>query len=438
MKDSPLWHPCTAMKSHEKMPPLPVERALGCHLTLKDGRSLFDAISSWWCKSLGHGHPRLRKALMTQMEKFEHVILAGTTNDTIVKLSEQLTTLLPSLQKVFYASDGSCAVEIALKMSVHARVQQHQTHKNQFLCLENGYHGETLGALSVSDLGLYQAPYKGLLFKRHVLRGIPYVHGESDAAWKDAGDAFDQIKAGLDEKAASLTAVIFEPIIQGAGGMKIISADFLRRLTAWAKANDVHVIADEIMTGFARTGKMLASEHCQSQPDFVCLSKGMTSGWLPMSAVVTTNAIYELFYSEDPARAFLHSHTYSGNALAAAVALETLRVIKEERLVDRAVDIGARMRSAMEGIQQETGYLGRVRGMGAMVAADVILPSSWQGSLANKVMQISPQYGVYLRPLGRTLYWMPPLIASDDALDCLAQATKKTLHHVFRGINNHD
>lgn len=425
-----LWHPCTPMKIHEKLPLLPVTSAQGCYYHLEDGRRIFDATSSWWCKSLGHGHPRLRAALIRQMNQFEHVMMAGTTSLVLVELSERLTQLTPLLSKVFYAGDGSSAVEVALKMSLHYRKRTGEQHRQRFLCLENAYHGETVGAMSVSDLGLYRAPYENLLMDVDVLDNLPYVQGENDPLWLDAQAHFEAKLPYLNALSEKLTAIIFEPVIQGAGGMKIISADFLARLMDWAKQNNIHIILDEIMTGFGRTGKMFACEHLNKQPDFLCVSKGMTSGWLAMSAVLTTNAVYDVLYTDRAEEAFLHSHTYSGNALAAAVALETIKVFQEEKIVNHAAKIGERMLQQFNEINDQLNCFENVRGLGAMVAAEIVdCPPDFKTS----VMALSPRYGAYLRPLGNTLYWLPPLIASDADLEILSQATQLTLADVLQG-----
>lgn len=428
---SHLWHPCTPLKDHQKDALLAVERARGCWIRLTDGREIFDAIASWWCKSLGHGHPRLRAALMAQAERFEHVILAGTTNEVIVTLTEQLAQLAQGLTKVFYAGDGSSAVEVALKMSLHVRQRLGQRERAHFLCLANGYHGETVGTLSVSDVGRFREPYTAMLFQSTVLQGVPYVTGASDPRWHDASDAFNAVLPQLLALAPTLTAIIFEPIVQGAGGMKIISADFLHRLGLFAKAHGIHVIADEIMTGFGRTGKTLACEHAKLNPDFVCLSKGMTSGWLPMSAVLTTEAIYEVFRGDQAdASAFLHSHTYSGNALAAAVASEALTVMAELKVNERAEAMGKQMRAALQGLADEMPYLTNVRGIGAMVAADIDA-THYRASTSKEIRQHAPNHGVLLRPLGNTVYWTPPLIASPEEIQHLANATRDTLNQVI-------
>lgn len=428
-----VWHPCSQMKDYEQFKPLPIHAAFGSHLELTDGRKIIDAISSWWCKSLWHQHPRLKKALLAQLERFEHVIFANTTYETIVQLSQQLASFIPELNKVFYASDGSCAVEIAMKMSVHARVLTGNRKKMHFMALKNGYHGETLGALSVSDLGIYRQPYRDLLLQPHFIAEIPYVSGTTDPLWDDCSSLWNKMEASLEPHAHSTTALILEPILQGAGGMKIYSQDFLKRLAQWAKAHDIHLIADEIMTGLGRTGTLLACEHATIVPDFICLSKGLTSGWLPLSAMLTTESIYQLFYDEySTGKAFLHSHTHSGNALAAAVALETVKVIQEEQLCARAQQLSTVLLKNMKAVAENTGRLTTIRSIGAMVAADLITDSDSRGRrLGFEIYQAAVQRGALLRPLGNTLYWLPPLTVDLQTLTDLKNITQAAIEAVF-------
>lgn len=421
-----LWHPCSQMKDYELFRPLVVTSASGSYIELADGRTIIDAISSWWCKSLGHNHPALKKAILTQIEHFEHVVLANTTNELIVQLSQDLVNLMPHLAKVFYASDGSCAVEIALKMSMHTRMLQGHTDRKQFLSLKNSFHGETIGALSVSDLGIYREPYSALLFETLLIE-VPYVTGIQDPKWHDAFEEWLSTEKFLRPFSDTTTALIIEPILQAAGGMQIISQDFLHRLCQWAKTHDIHIIADEILTGLGRTGKMLACEYADIQPDFLCLSKGLTSGWLPMSAVVTTDAIYEVFYDDyENGKSFLHSHTHSGNALAASVALATLRIIQEENLSDRAQRLQKIMMSHLEDIADKTQQLKNLRGIGAVVAADLIVDNPHQ-RLGYKIYQEAVKRGALLRPLGNTLYWLPPLNIEEHTISELKNITYEAI-----------
>jgi adenosylmethionine-8-amino-7-oxononanoate aminotransferase len=427
-----VWHPCSQMKDYEIFKPLKVVGASGAEICLHGGQRIIDAISSWWCKSLGHQHPRLKKALINQIEKFEHVILANTTNDTIVALSEQLAQLTHSLNKVFYANDGSCAVEIAMKMSLHARQITGQINKKQFIALRNGYHGETVGALSISDIGIYRTPYESMLFTTHFLSPLPYVQSEQDPLWHDCENYWVKIERELEEKTETATAILVEPIVQGAGGMRIYSQDFLRRLRMWTQANDVHLIADEIMTGMGRTGKMLACHHANIEPDFLCLSKGLTSGWLPLSVVLTREDIYELFYADyETGKSFLHSHTYSGNALAASVALEVLKIFSEDDICQRAREIGQIMYRFLVDIANTTRRLKNVRGIGAIVAADLIdddLGSRTSFAIYQKAVEL----GALLRPLGNTIYWLPPLNINEGMLTQLKYITEQAILKVVK------
>lgn len=309
------------MKEYETFKPAIVQSASGSYISLKNGNTLIDPISSWWCKTLGHNHPKIKKAVAKQMDNFEHVSFANTTNETIIKLSQKFTRIAPHLSKVFYASDGACAVEIALKISLHARINQGEHKRKHFISLKNTYHGETIGALSVSDLSLYKAPYSTLLFDAHFIE-VPYINNSNNLFSDDCNEFWRRTEKSLAPFTETATAIIVEPIIQGANAIKMYSPNFLKRLATWAKENNVHLIADEIMTGLGRTGKMLACEHADIKPDFVCLGKGLTFGWMALSAVLTTNEIYAIFYDDrETNKAFVHSHTYSANPLAASAAL---------------------------------------------------------------------------------------------------------------------
>jgi adenosylmethionine-8-amino-7-oxononanoate aminotransferase len=426
-----IWHPCSQMKDYDCLKLLHVVEASGSYLTLDNGNKVIDAISSWWCKSLGHGHPRLKLALNNQLRKFEHVILAGTTNAIIVELAEKLASLTDNLTKVFFAGDGSCAIEIAIKLSIHARMLMGQLRKNKFVVLTNGYHGETIGALSLTDLEKYKIPYKKLLFEPIRLSQIPYVCGIIDPVWSSASDNWEKAEKFLNAVVEEITAIVVEPIVQGAAGMKIYSKDFLHRLWKWARKHDVYFIADEIMTGIGRTGKMLASEHADIIPDMVCLSKGLTSGWLPFSAVLLSDDVYQLFYNDYCVeKSFLHSHTYCGNALAAAVALETLKVIEEEQLCSYANKLGAVMYELMQDLAKETQKLTNVRQIGAIVAADLIATKK-EVRLDFAITKKAMEFGALLRPLGSTLYWLPPLNTTIDTLVELKNITKRTIQDVY-------
>jgi adenosylmethionine---8-amino-7-oxononanoate aminotransferase len=423
-----LWHPCSQMKDYELFKPLIVRKARGSYIELDNGRKIIDAISSWWCKSLGHNHPQLKSALLTQLDKFEHVIFANTTHEIILELAEKLIALTKTLTKAFFAGDGSCAVEVAMKMSLHSRQIQHQPKRRRFLALSNGYHGETAGALSVSDVGLYRNPYTAMLFAVDYITPV-YVSGPEDPLWADIGERWPAIEKQLDLLAPEVTAIIVEPIVQGAGNMQVYSADFLKRLRAWTIAHDVHLIADEIMTGLYRTGPAFACEHAGIEPDLLCLGKGLTSGWLPFSAVLVKEEIYALFYADYvTGKNFLHSHTYCGNALGASVALATLTVMEQENIAAKARAMQPVLKNNMQFVAEKTGRLTQIRGIGAIAAADIIIDNPSQRA-GFAVYQKAVKLGALLRPLGNTLYWLPPLNTGLATLTELKEITQASLYY---------
>ena len=424
-----IWYPCSQMKDYELFPPIPIALAEGCYFYDAQGHKIIDAISSWWCKTLGHGHPRLKQALLAQLEKFEHVMMPNTTHPIISTLATKLTKLAPWSDHVFFAGDGSCAVEIALKMSLHVRMLE-GSKRTQLISLANGYHGETALTLSVSDVGLYKQPYRAFLQDCHHLYPLPYVSGPEDPLWHDCSAYWPNIEKQLLPIAAHATALIVEPIVQGAGGMLIYSPDFLSRLATFAKMHDIHFIADEIMTGLGRTGRLFACDHAKVQPDFMCLSKGLTSGWLPMSVVLTTKNIYQAFYDDfETGKAFLHSHTFSGNPLAASVALETLQILEDEQIITQVPTLERVMHKLMTEIQDSTGKIHRIRGLGGMIAADLIAPANKR--VGYEIFKTAVKMGAWLRPLGNTLYWLPPLNIDIKTVEELAYITKKAIVHVF-------
>jgi adenosylmethionine---8-amino-7-oxononanoate aminotransferase len=429
-----IWHPCSQMKDYLTFPPLVISKAYGPFIELDNGHLIIDAISSWWCKSLGHNHPRLKKALQAQLERFEHVIFANSTHEIIVKLSEKLAALTPGLDKVFYASEGSSAVEIALKMALHAQKIKGFPNRQQFTALENGYHGETFMALGLSDLGIYRKPYEAQLIQPKFISKIPYVFSREDPLWMDCSSLWPAIEKQLEAQATQLAAIIVEPIVQGAGGMLIYSQDFLRRLRSWTQKQGIYLIADEIMTGLGRTGLDLACKHAQIQADFICLSKGLTSGWLAMSAVLTRTEIYNLFYGDySIEKNFLHSHTFSGNALAAAVALECLTILEEENIYAQVQKKENFLKNLMQEVVDKTGKLMNLRVIGAIVAADLILTEKEKTQrIAYRIFQEAVKLGAWLRPLGNIIYWLPPLNIDINTLEKLKNITIQSINKCFK------
>jgi adenosylmethionine-8-amino-7-oxononanoate aminotransferase len=442
--------------------PLHVVGAEGYRIRLADGRELLDAISSWWCKSLGHGHRRLRQALIDQAHRFEHVILANTTNEPIVRLCERLLAAANGagtvanqplaesagmvgghFTRVFFADNGSTAVEIAIKMAVQAQAQRGRPHRTRLAALANGYHGETAAALSVSDCDLYRQHYAPLLFDVPKLGPLPYRSGPDDRLWLDASDAWPAIERQLDPLAGTLAAIVYEPVLQGAGNMRLYSPDLLARLGAWADAHDVLLIADEIAAGCHRLGPFLASMHSpQARPaDFVCLSKGLTGGFLPLSAVLTTEPIYDAFdadYAEF--KAFLHSNTYTGNALGVAVAHAALDTYEAEAIPDHVAAHGPLLVRGLAELARTRPHLHGVRGCGMMAAVDLREPDGSPlasdrrtGYRVYRAAVDHPRQPALLRPIGDTMYLFPPLNTRPADIDATLATLADAIDAVLPG-----
>jgi adenosylmethionine-8-amino-7-oxononanoate aminotransferase len=359
----------------------------------------------------------------------------------LVTLAERLAGLLPGLSRSFFAGDGSSAVEVALKLSLQYHAQCGQPGRNRFVALEHGYHGETLMALAVGDCGLYGAPFAGGMPEVPKLCGLPESSGPDDPAWTaDLTDEEWRLLACQLAKFApeTVAAVMVEPIVQGAGGMRCLRPGLLRRLRSWTREQGILLIADEIMTGFSRTGPMLAVEHAGIVPDLVCLSKGMTAGCAPMSAVLCGEELYQAFYGDyGSGRAFLHSNTYSGYALGAAAAVAAIKVMDDEDISGSVVRRGHALRERMVQVAAATGALTRVRGVGFVVAADLVDSASGQPfppteRLGYRVFQEAVRRGAWLRPLGDTIYFLPPLNTPDAVLDDLAGITAEAIRAVTR------
>lgn len=417
------WHPCTQMKDLQAVPPLVIQKAEGPYLYTTQGKFI-DGISSWWCKSLGHQHPDIVRAIEQQLGQFEHVISAHTTHPTLVALAEQLAEI-SHLPYVFFASDGSSAVEIALKLAIHSRQIEGQPEKKRFIALKNGYHGETLGALSVSDLGKFKAPYADYCFPCDFIE-IPHTSFLSDPDDSSIDAFWQSIEAQLNPIKHTLNAIIFEPIIQGAAGMRCYHVAFLKRLMTWAKQNDVLCIADEIMTGFCRTGQWFATHYTGLQPDLICVSKGLTGGHLPLSAVLISQKIYDYFYHDyEKNHNFLHSHTFSGHALGLSAALATIQILQQTNMNDVTQQLQKHLRTAFNQLKEGTQKITNIRGLGGIIAAD-FLPDAPE-RIGFKFYQAALKEKILLRPIGNTLYWFPPLNLSASTLTELTERTYRAI-----------
>jgi adenosylmethionine-8-amino-7-oxononanoate aminotransferase len=405
-----IWHPCTQMKDHETLPLIPIRSGKGVYLYDFEGNSYIDAVSSWWVNLFGHSNPFINARVKAQIDTLEHVLLAGFTHEPAVELAHKLVNLTPEkLKKVFYVDNGSSAVEAALKMSYHFH-RNCGKKKALFLSLTNSYHGETLGALAVGDVSLYKETYEPLLIAN---QQVPVPKDQTPEAAKEALNVLEEV---LKEKADEIAALILEPLIQGAGGMHMYHAEYLlgaRRLT---ELHGVHLIADEIMTGFGRTGKMFACEHAEISPDFMTLSKGLTGGYLPLSVVMTTDEVYSAFYCDyNEYKAFLHSHSYTGNPLACSAALATLEIFENEDILLRNSEKALYIKGKLERFR-ELSNVKEVRQQG-MVTAIELQGYDAKERIGLKLYEYALGEGVLLRPLGNVIYFMPPYIITEEEID---------------------
>jgi adenosylmethionine---8-amino-7-oxononanoate aminotransferase len=431
-----VWHPCTQMKHHERFPLVPIARGEGVWLIDFEGRRYLDAVSSWWVNLFGHANPRINAALKTQLDQLEHAMLAGFTHQPAVELAERLGAL-SGLGHVFYASDGASAVEIALKMSFHYWRNLGQPGKTKFVCLDGSYHGETLGALAVTDVAIFRDAYGPLLNDNlrvpfpgndpgHDAGNAPGHAPDSnpaDNATATAAAALERLLAG---RHGEIAALIVEPLVQGAAGMRLYSPTYLQRARALCDRYGVHLIADEIMTGFGRTGTMFACEQAAIRPDFMCLSKGITGGYLPLSCVLTTDPVYAAFYHDDSARGFLHSHSYTGSALACRAALATLDIFAEDDVLaanrDRAIQF-----SALTVPLQAHARVRNFRRLGMIWAFEVVTHHT---DFARRFFATALGRGLLLRPIGATVYFMPPYVIGEEEFALLVRETLATIDAV--------
>ncbi len=425
------------MRDHEDVPPIPIRRAAGVWLEGHDGRRYLDAVSSWWVNLFGHAHPAISRAVCRQARALEHVLLAGFTHEPAITLAERLVAMSPSgLERCFFADDGSTAVEAALKMSFHYWRNRGQARKRRFIALENAYHGETLGALAVSDVPLYREQYRPLLME--VLRAPTpdCYHREPGEDWDAYSDRrFEPMARLLEEHAEEACAVIVEPLVQCAGGMRMYSPVYLERLRAACDRHGVHLIADEVAVGFGRTGSMFACEQAGIGPDFLCLSKGLTGGYLPLAAVLTTEDVYQAFYGDFESRiAFLHSHSYAGNPLGCRAALATLGLFDERPVLEENRGLARAMAEATAHLHDHP-HVAEVRQIGMILSIDLAqdkarrIPYTLQERRGRRVYVHGLSNGVLLRPLGDVIYFMPPYVITEDEIRLMAEVAAAGIEH---------
>ncbi len=412
-----IWHPFTQMKTAPD--PIPIVGGDGAYLVTEDGRRLLDGISSWWVNVHGHCNPKIGQALAEQAQRLEHVMFAGCTHPPAVELAERLLAKLPSkLTRVFYSDNGSTAVEVALKMAYQYWTNRGESQRRTFLALKHAYHGDTVGAMSASHDSLFTASYAPLLFRvERVTVPEDYLASLDPSNDGSASEPLSELESLLEARASDIAAVIVEPMLQAAGGMLVWKPEMLLRLRELCDDYGLLLIADEVMTGFGRTGKMFACEHGPVEPDLMCMSKGLTAGYLPLSVTATSNEVYEAFLSDDRSKTFFHGHSFTANPLGCAVALCGLDIFDNDDVMTRIAGIEAKMRSRLES------FIGRdctrdVRQIGGVGILE--LETGGQGYLADIGPRMAEKFlerNLLLRPYGDIVYFMPPYVVSDEEID---------------------
>lgn len=436
-----VWHPCTQMREHRgELPLVPIRRGRGAWLEGLDGKRYLDAISSWWTNLFGHAHPHIAQAIAFQAGELEHVIYAGFAHEPGLRLAERLVALAPrsathaALSRVFYGENGSAAIEIALKMSFHSHQNRGDAKRTRFVALENGYHGETLGALAMSDIPLFRRVYAPLLME-------PRFAPSPDAFKADAGETAEAcarraaaaLSAIFEREGESIAALVIEPLVQCAGGMRMHHPAYVAEARRLCDAHGVHLIADEIAVGFGRTGTLFACEQAGVTPDFLCLSKGLSGGALPLSAVLTNERVFEAFWSEDRTRGFLHSHSFSGNPVACAAANATLDLFESTRAIESNRALATRLAATAARFADHP-QVGDLRQTGMILAFELVEDRAHRRPFqdhprrrALAAYRAGLAAGAVLRPLGNVLYWMPPYCIGDEEIDMLDHATAAAL-----------
>lgn len=421
-----VWHPCTQMKHHETYPLIPIRRGEGVWLYDADGKQYLDAVSSWWVNLFGHNNPRIKDAIKQQLDSLEHVMLAGFTHEPVVALSEKLAQLT-GLGHAFYGSDGASATEIALKMSFHFWRNRGRTNKTRFISLQNSYHGETMGSLGVTDVAIFKDTYAPLLIQSAQMPSPDFRLAEAGESAEDyALRCAEVLEQYIAEHHAELAAFIIEPLVQCAAGMGMYHPVYLNKVRDICSQYQVHLIADEIAVGFGRSGTMFACEQGNIRPDFICLSKGITGGYLPLSAVLTTDEVYQAFYHDATVKGFLHSHSYTGNPLACSAALATLTIFETDDVLQKNKVKSAAIVQKMQVLTDLP--IQHLRHQGMIFAFDVMTENS---QFSKQCYQAAVVHGLLLRPIGNTVYFMPPYTISESEMDFMVDTTCRVLKTIL-------
>jgi len=437
-----IWHPCSQMSDYEEYPATHIVKGNGVWLHMSDGRKILDAISSWWVNLFGHCNKFISKKIKRQLDNLEHVIFANYTHTPAIILGKRLSSLFDDkLPKVFYADNGSSAIEVAIKMSYHYWYNNDKKEKNLFGYITGAYHGETIGALSVGDLTLYKKSYSPLLIKTLPLPG-PDCFRCSYGKTRDNCNAecFEKTKENMDKNKDNLSAIIIEPIVQCANGMSIYPPIFLKKIRDYTEKNDIHLICDEIASGFGRTGKMMASHHANIIPDFVTVSKGLTGGFLPLSAVLTKEKIYSAFYGTYvEQKAFLHSHSYTGNPLACSAACAVFEIFEKNNILEMINKKGKIIYEKVLDLLDYK-YVGEIRTKGMITAIELVkdkknkISFDWKERIGYKIYREAERNGVLLRNLGDVIYFMPPYIINEKEINFMIKVAKDAIFKILNSI----
>lgn len=436
-----VWHPDTQMKEYETEDPIIIEKGKGIYVWDVEGNKYIDAVASWWVNTLGHSHPRLNKALCEQVEKIEHVLLAGFSHAPAIELAEELVRIsAPSLTKVFYSDNGSTATEVALKMAFQYWQQSGKPHKTKFAALESSYHGDTLGAVSVGGVDTFYKIFKPLLFDIFQAKS-PYCYRCPMNMEKGSCDiaCIDSVEEIFKNHHEEIAAMIVEPLVQGACGMRMYPPQYLKKLRELCTKYDILLIDDEVAMGFGRTGKMFAYQHADIEPDIVCLAKGITAGYLPLAVTITNEKIYNAFYDKSIYKAFFHGHSFTGNPLAAAIAVENLKIFKDENIIEN-------LQPKIQLLKQETQklynlkHVGDVRQTGMIVAIELVKDKDTKEEfdasvrIGKKVYNEALKLGAILRPLGHIIYFIPPYVITKEEIRQLVEIACKAIETATESI----
>ena len=440
-----IWHPCSQMKDYEELPPIVIDHGKGVNLYDIEGNKYVDVVSSWWCNLLGHCNPRINNAIKKQVDTLEHVIFANFTHKTAITLCEKLSKVLPEgLCKFNFTDNGSSAIEAAMKVSFQYHYQTGNPQKKRFMALSDAYHGETIGALSVGALDLYAEIYKPILLDVVRIDGpdcfrCPYGKCRDNCAC----ECFEKAEESFEKYGDETAAILVEPLLQGSAGMKVYPPLYLKKLREICDKYNVHLIADEIATGYGRTGKMFACNHAGISPDIMCLSKGLTGGYMPMALFVTTQKIYDAFYADyNEGKAFMHSHTYSGNPLACSAAIEVLNILEDEKIIEKANEKAKYFTKIIKDKFLPLKNVGEVRTIGLINAIELVkdknskTPFDSSLRVGYQIYKKALKKGVLLRPLGNVIYFNPPLIIEKEDMDFVTNVALQCSCEVLDSINN--